>query len=55
MRSRGDVYKRQVVHSLLLRDRVKGLSTGEKRMLETAKQILISELVMVQGLSLIHI
>lgn len=47
----GSVFKvAEVVHSLLLRDRIKGLSTGEKRMLETAKQILISELIMVQGI-----
>lgn len=47
----GNIFKvAEVVHSLLLRDRIKGLSTGEKRMLETAKQILISELIMVQGI-----
>ncbi|MGI5823051.1 MAG: CarD family transcriptional regulator [Dethiobacteria bacterium] len=47
----GSIFKvAEVVRSLLLRDRVKGLSTGEKRMLETAKQILISEMMMVKGL-----
>ena len=33
-----------VVKSLMLRDRRVGLSTGERRMLMTAKQILYSEL-----------
>lgn len=47
----GSIFKvAEVVRSLLLRDRIKGLSTGEKRMLESAKQILISELIMVQGI-----
>ncbi|NLJ57178.1 MAG: CarD family transcriptional regulator [Firmicutes bacterium] len=47
----GSIFKvAEVVRSLLLRDRIKGLSTGEKRMLETAKQILISEMTMVKGL-----
>ena len=40
----------EVVRNLILRDREKGLSTGERKMLESAKQILISELVLVQGL-----
>lgn len=35
-----------VVKSLMLRDKQKGLSTGEKKMLLSAKQILISELVL---------
>jgi len=30
----------------MLRDKLKGLSTGEKKMLNSAKQILISELVL---------
>lgn len=38
-----------VVRNLTLRDRGKGLSTGERKMLDSAKQILISELMMVQG------
>lgn len=38
----------EVVRNLSLRDKEKGLSTGERKMLESAKQILISELVLVQ-------
>lgn len=36
----------RVVKSLTLRENDRGLSTGERKMLHTAKQILISELVM---------
>jgi CarD family transcriptional regulator len=39
----------EVVRNLMLREREKGLSTGERKMLESAKQILISELILVQG------
>lgn len=47
----GNIFKvAEVVRSLLVRERKKGLSTGERRMLETAKQILMSELVLVQGI-----
>lgn len=35
-----------VVKSLMMRDRKKGLSTGERKMLANAKQIFISEIVM---------
>jgi len=46
----GDIYEvAEVVRNLMLRDREKGLSTGESKMLETARQILISELILVQG------
>ncbi len=38
-----------VVRSLMLRDREKGLSTGERKMLNSARQILISELVLAKG------
>ena len=38
-----------VVKSLMLRDRQKGLSTGERKMLSNAKQILISEIVVATG------
>ena len=38
-----------VVKSLMLRDREKGLSTGERKMLSNAKQILISEIVVATG------
>ena len=46
----GDIYEvAEVVRNLMLRDREKGLSTGESKMLDTARQILISELILVQG------
>jgi CarD family transcriptional regulator len=35
-----------VVNSLMCRNREKGLSTGERKMLSSAKQILLSELVL---------
>ncbi|MBC7345963.1 MAG: CarD family transcriptional regulator [Clostridia bacterium] len=38
----------EVVRNLVLREREKGLSTGERRMLDSARQILISELVLAQ-------
>lgn len=41
----------RVVKGLLLRDRIKNLSTGERKMLHFAKEILISELVLAQNLS----
>jgi len=37
-----------VVRTLMIRDREKGLSTGERKMLNNAKQILISELVLAE-------
>jgi len=40
----------EVVRNLMLRDREKGLSTGEGKMLDTARRILISELILVQDL-----
>ncbi len=41
----GDVYQvAEVVRNLSLRDKDKGLSAGEKRMLSKARQILLSEL-----------
>jgi CarD family transcriptional regulator len=41
----GDIYQvAEVVRNLSLRDREKGLSAGEKRMLARARQILVSEL-----------
>ena len=46
----GDVFEvAAVVKSLMLRDRQKGLSTGERKMLANAKQILISEIVVATG------
>lgn len=40
-----------VVRTLTLREKEKGLSTGERKMLNSAKQILISELVLAKGLN----
>ena len=43
----GDVFEvAEVVRNLINRDREKGLSSGERKMLENARQILISELVL---------
>lgn len=39
-----------VVRSLMLREKEKGLSTGEKKMLNSAKQILISELILARNM-----
>ncbi len=41
----------EVVRNLSLRDAVKGLSAGEKKMLDNARKILISELVLAAGQS----
>ena len=41
----------RVVKGLMLRDEQRGLSTGERKMLHSAKQILISEIVMCQSSS----
>jgi len=47
----GSIYDvAEVVSSLSLREREKGLSTGERKMLESAKQILYSELALVEDL-----
>ena len=35
-----------VVRNLMIRDREKGLSTGERKMLNSAKQMLVSEIVL---------
>lgn len=43
----GNIYEvAEVVRNLMKRDREKGLSSGERKMLENARQILISELVL---------
>jgi len=43
----GNIYEvAEVVRNLINRDREKGLSSGERKMLENARQILISELVL---------
>jgi len=46
----GDPYQvAEVVKNLAIRERQKGLSAGEKRMLAKARQILVSELVFAMG------
>jgi CarD family transcriptional regulator len=48
----GNVFEvADVVKSLVLRERTKGLSTGERKMLNSAKQILISELVLAKNMN----
>lgn len=48
----GDLFEvARVVKSLMHRDGARGLSTGERKMLHSAKQILISELVLSQSSS----
>ncbi len=43
----GNIYEvADVVRILMIREREKGLSTGERKMLNSARQILISELVL---------
>ncbi|MCX7710024.1 MAG: CarD family transcriptional regulator [Clostridia bacterium] len=44
-----------VVRSLMIREREKGLSTGERKMLNSAKQILISELVLAKNMKQLEI
>lgn len=47
----GDIFEvADVVRCLLLRDKEKGLSTGERKMLNSAKQILVSELVLAKDI-----
>ncbi len=47
----GDIFEvGKVVRDLTIRDEEKGLSTGEKKMLSNARQILISELVLAKDL-----
>lgn len=46
----GNIYEvARVVKSLMFRDKTRGLSTGERKMLNSAKQILVSELVMAKA------
>lgn len=46
----GNIYQvADVVRILMIREREKGLSTGERKMLNSAKQILVSELVLAEG------
>ena len=52
----GSIYEvADVVRSLMLREKGKGLSTGERKMLNSAKQILISELVLAKGSNQVEI
>jgi CarD family transcriptional regulator len=47
----GNIYEvAGVVKNLMCRDQEKGLSTGERKMLNSAKQILISELVLAKNM-----
>ena len=46
----GNIYEvADVVRSLMIREREKGLSTGERKMLNSARQIMVSELVLAEG------
>lgn len=46
----GDLYEvARVIKSLMYREASHGLSTGERKMLHNAKQIMISEIVLVEG------
>ena len=46
----GNIYEvADVVRILMKREKEKGLSTGEKKMLNSAKQILISELILAEN------
>ncbi len=46
----GSIYEvAEVVRNLIIQDQSKKLSTGERRLLDTAKQILVSELVLACG------
>lgn len=48
----GDIFEvAEVVRNLAIRDREKGLSTGERKMLDNARQILVSELVLAQEIA----
>ena len=46
----GDLYEvARVVKSLMHRERQRGLSTGERKMLHNAKQIMLSEIALVES------
>jgi len=52
----GSIYEvANVVRDLMLREQQKGLSTGERKMLNSARQILVSELVLAKGSQQIEI
>ncbi len=44
-----------VVRNLLILDKEKGLSTGERKMLTNTKQILVSELILARGLNEVEV
>jgi CarD family transcriptional regulator len=45
----GDIFEvAKVVKNLILLDRKKGLSTGEKKMLNSARNFLVSEMVLIE-------
>ena len=49
----GDIFEiAAVVRNLMLLDMLKGLSTGERKMLSNAKQMLVSEMVLVLDITL---
>lgn len=49
----GDVFQvSEVVRNLMISEKEKGLSTGERKMLLNAKQILISEIVLVRSIDI---
>ncbi len=50
MRSGNILELAEVVRNLSHRDREKGLSTGERKMLENARQILLSEIILAKNL-----
>lgn len=51
----GDLMKVvEVFKTLVFRERIKGLSSAEKKMLGTAKQIILSELIMTQDIDKEH-
>ena len=48
----GNLYEvARVIKALMLREQVRGLSTGERKMLHSAKQIIISEVALVESCS----
>jgi CarD family transcriptional regulator len=47
----GDIYEvAEVVRNLTIRDQERGVSTGERKMLDNARQILVSELVLAKDI-----
>ena len=49
----GDIFSvAEVVRNIMVSEKVKGLSTGERKMLLNARQILISEMVLVRDINI---